>query len=659
MNRGYVREERVKKNEIIILTLLGAALALFLFSPVLYYGKVGTEYITGGQILYSAGIHWGIRIIAGLLMVFFIGAIIAGCRGMERYFPRLLYALFGLFCLLFIVQNITIPPRDYGWGAWLSICCLTGVAALVRGKLYLLTPVLVFLSFPSYDVWILGAFPFFAWFALVPLFMDVRGRELRNVYSMSFIAGLIGYGMTYKWIGAFGAKIPGGYLFIVFMLIPVLSLFFSTGVFLAEFFSRRFERFRVLIYPAVWIFMDWVQSIGFLSFPISFWGHSQYPFTSFIQISAFTGVMGVSFILILFNSLVADWLCRMRGDGISIRNAFRMKEFRPVAALVLAVLLISGIGKIILLSNETSGKGGLRVAMIQSCISPWEDWNGNRFRYLRTLIDYTDRAMKEKPGLIVWSEYATLELISHNYRTGKLDLFEQTVLDVARLNDTPLITGEIGILEDKINGRQFPQNTAAYINRKGEVVDSYAKIHLVPFGEWFPYNRLFPSIQRLALRFGGSMFVPGDEPLLFTIEKRRFGCLICYEGIFFRLCREYRKRGADFLINITNDGWTDTYSGHMQHFAASVFRAVENGLWYVRDGNTGFTALIDPLGRITGSIPILKKGYLAGGMDFSLNRDTFYTRFGDIFLYMVLVANAIMFIMTLAGYAKKRRAMKG
>ena len=93
--------------------------------------------------------------------------------------------------------------------------------------------------------------------------------------------------------------------------------------------------------------------------------------------------------------------------------------------------------------------------------------------------------------------------------------------------------------------------------------------------------------------------------------------------------------GADFS-NITNLGWTDTYMGHMQGFASAKFRAIENGIWFVSAGNTGYTALVNPYGCVTESIPILRQGYLVGDLDFSLNHTTLYSEYGDVILYAAI-----------------------
>ena len=130
--------------------------------------------------------------------------------------------------------------------------------------------------------------------------------------------------------------------------------------------------------------------------------------------------------------------------------------------------------------------------------------------------------------------------------------------------------------------------------------------------------------------------------------------VICYEGIFFRHCRQYRDMGADFLVNITNDGWTDAYNGHYQHFSASIFRAIENGIPVVRAGNTGVSAIIDSCGRISETMPILKKGFITGNVIFSKNGHTFYSLYGDIVLFVSIVFIILLLALVFMGYLKDR-----
>ncbi len=506
---------------------------------------------------------------------------------------------------------------------------------------YLLTSFLMFLSFPSYDVWFLKGFPFFAWISLVPLFVFVRGKSYRDILFYSFIAFLVGNFFTYQWIGNFGAEVPGGYAVILLFLIPSLSVFMTTKILIAEYLSRKFSSLRLLVYPSAWILIDWIQSLGFLAFPWTYWGYSQYPFTPFIQMASITGVMGVSFILVLANALIANAIfdaiaMQSNSNDLSLKNMVRMKSVR-LCALGCALVAVITIAGAIAMCGKNPSRRDFRVAMVQTCIDPWDNWSRNRMRYLAELERETRKAAATSPNLVIWSESATLETISYDFQRGILNEFEIQVLHLAEELQISILTGEIGRLDDYIRRKAHVYNNAVLISKEGKVVKSYSKINLVPFGEWFPYERWFRWVKNIVDSFGASSFTPGSETAVFEVLGKKFGVLVCYEGIFFRHVRRYATLGVDFMVNITNDGWTDTFNGHMQHFAASVFRAIENGRWVVRAGNTGFSSVIDPYGRTVASMPILTKGFFAGDMDFDLNHRTLYAAAGDVFSYLVFL----------------------
>ena len=528
-----------------------------------------------------------------------------------------------------------------------------------KNHYYLLTALLIFLSFPSYDITLLKFFPAVAWFSLVPVFCFNSGRSMRDVFFTSFIAGLAGNLLAYGWIGNFGAKVPGGYIVVLAFLIPSLTAFFVIKIIISEFLSRKFPSYKIFIYPSVWIIIDYIQSIGFLAFPWTYIGYSQYPFTSFIQMASITGILGVNFVIIMFNIIFSEFIISFEKGLSGFRDILSNRYFRQLGAVILLVAIITVSGFIRLSDNgrETDGKV-LKVALVQSCISPWENWSVNRYRYLADLIRYTNESLRTNPDFIIWSESATLELISFRAMTGEKDGFDEQLLKYIKENGKPLLTGEIGLTVKKglRSLRYYPQNNAVLISGNGEVVQTYPKIYLVPFGEWFPYEKWLVPVKKIVESFGGSEFVPGKKPELFTINGLKFGSLICYEGIFFRLCREYRNMGADFLVNITNDGWTDTYNGHYQHYSASLFRAVENGIWLVRAGNTGVTSIIDPKGRVTASFPILKKGFLTGEIDTSQNVETFYSKRGDLILYGSLLFIMVLVLRTTLNYIMEKKA---
>ncbi len=528
---------------------------------------------------------------------------------------------------------------------------------LCKNHYYLLTALLMFLSFPSYDFFLFKIFPVAAWFSMVPLFIYIKGRAMRDVFFTAFISGLAGNLLTYGWIGSFGAKVPGGFIVILLFLIPSLTAFFVIKILVSEYLSGRYPRHRIFIFPSVWIVTDFAQSIGFLAFPWTYIGYSQYQFTPFIQAASVVGILGINFIMVLFNTVFSEYLSAFSGDFAGIRSLTSNRWFASTAAVIalVAVITMAGFTRLAVEDDTGSGKK-LKIAIVQSCISPWENWPGNRFRYLSELVHYTKESLAANPDFIVWSESATLELISFRALTGGDDEFDRRLFEFVREAGRPLLTGEIGLVVKRDKGRMRfnPQNNAILISGAGEFVKTYPKIHLVPFGEWFPYERWFSPVKGLLDSFGASSFVPGEKPMMFNVAGLNFGALICYEGIFFRLCREYRKMGADFLVNITNDGWTDAYNGHYQHYSASVFRAVENGLWMVRAGNTGVTAIIDPKGRAASSLPILKKGFMTGEIDTSRNIKTLYSSCGDIILYVSMLFIAAIGLSIVTGNLRRR-----
>ncbi|MCX7678557.1 MAG: apolipoprotein N-acyltransferase [Spirochaetes bacterium] len=530
---------------------------------------------------------------------------------------------------------------------------ITEILRRAKKHYYLLTSALMFLSFPSYDVWFLKGFSFFAWFSLVPLFMYVRKQGYKEIVFSSFIVFLFGNFFTYQWIGNFGAEVRGGYAIILLFLIPSLTVFMVTKVLLAEYLSRTFYSLRPFIYASVWIFIDWIQSLGFLAFPWTYWGYSQYPFTPFIQIAKITGVMGVTFAVVCMNAIVADAMVDVlqlkEEKKLAVVKIFNEKSIRVCAIGFIFILSIAIINSIIM-PQRSADRKDFRVAMVQTCIDPWDNWRRNRMSYLAELERETRRAAVHLPDMIIWSESATLETFSYDFTQGMFNEFELHVLNLAKELQIPILTGEIGRLNDYIRQAVHLFNNAVLISKEGKVVQWYSKINLVPFGEWFPYEQWFPWVKEIIDRFGASSFTPGSELVLFEVDGRKFGVLICYEGIFFRHVRRYAMRGVDFMVNITNDGWTDTYNGHMQHFAASVFRAIENGKWFVRAGNTGYSTVIDPYGRTVSKMPILTKGFVVGDMDFRINHQTLYSKIGDAFAYAIF---AILGLMTIASFIKK------
>ena len=171
-------------------------------------------------------------------------------------------------------------------------------------------------------------------------------------------------------------------------------------------------------------------------------------------------------------------------------------------------------------------------------------------------------------------------------------------------------------------------NAASVFAADGSLLGRYAKIHLVPWGEYVPFAKLFGFAHGLTRNAG--RFTHGWKRSVFRLNGHHYGIFICYESIFASEIRQFVVNGAEVLVNISDDGWYGDTSAPWQHLNMARMRAVENRRWLLRDTNTGVTAAIDPYGRVTQSAPRHEFTSLAVRYGFSDDL-TFYTRFGDVF----------------------------
>ena len=278
-------------------------------------------------------------------------------------------------------------------------------------------------------------------------------------------------------------------------------------------------------------------------------------------------------------------------------------------------------------------KAVLHVSVLQGNIPQEEKWDAK----IKNIIfekykRLTFMSAIERSDLIVWPETSFPGYLEDE------PVMAAQLRNVVRQSRTDVLVGA-PTLGDLEKGLRF-YNSAVFYGPDGEERKRYSKVHLVPFGEYVPFEP-FLSFVRNFVQIGH--FTAGQERTIFAMATRyqktklkvKFAALICYEDIFPGLVREFCNHGADFLINMTNDAWFGKTSAPYQHAQASVFRAVENRVNVVRATNTGFSCFISPEGRILDSVnengqEIFVTGHK--GADLILRKErSFYTRFGDIF----------------------------
>jgi apolipoprotein N-acyltransferase len=190
-----------------------------------------------------------------------------------------------------------------------------------------------------------------------------------------------------------------------------------------------------------------------------------------------------------------------------------------------------------------------------------------------------------------------------------------------------------------------PYNSAAAVNEFGQRIFSYDKMHLVPFGEYEPFPLIHQVVNSVSEEVGG--FRKGTERSVGKFPNdATFSVFICYEAIYANEVRQFVNRGAQLLINISNDGWFGTSDAAEQHLRMVRVRAVENRRWIVRDTNSGITASIDPYGNV---YRVMKRDVRdSADLPYDFRTDkTIYTRSGDWFAWMCVGVSAILFILTL------------
>ncbi len=505
------------------------------------------------------------------------------------------------------------------------------------------------LSFPTPGVSII------AWIAFVPFFILLMKEGFGRAVVGALLTGIAFNTVYLFWLKEYKhpASLSGGIFLemLYFMAASLLSRFLYRKM---GDMGRPFCSYDVTVFVLGWFVLDYLKTIGFLAFPWGILGYTQYRNLSLIQTARVVGVWGIHFIILYFNaavaSIIATWGKSMppKYHAVPSRQTPGKLQIRALTHLSVAsfLLVISFLHGIAVLSEERGENLRLRrVAMVQANFNPWSP---DLARNLETEIRLTRRALQHDPDFIVWSESSVpfpyeFYLEQNNKYARRVHQFISTVR-------RPFLFGSIEFSGQYENGeyRGDFYNVAVYYD-SGQLKDVYRKIHLVPFGEWFPYGRLFPFVVKILERAGAGDFTPGKEFLVFRGGDFTFSVLICFEDVFGNLARKFVLRGSELLINVTNDAWTGSRKAEIQHFSKSVFRTIENRRSLIRAANGGVTASINPYGRVLVQLEPFTTDYLVSDVPIVDEKSlTFYTKHGDFFPIAAFFLVSILLISLMA-----------
>lgn len=488
------------------------------------------------------------------------------------------------------------------------------------------------LAFPKFDL------SLFAWAAFVPLFYAIEGEPLSRVAGYAWVQGLACYLASLYWVVITlrdFADLPFAIaLGPLVLLAGILALYTALAIWAGEYAARRLEIPSFITMPLAWTAAEWVRSFFPIGFPWDLLGYSAYRNLELIQFAEITGVYGVSALIMFFNAVTYAVL--------TSRYSARVRVW-SLSALTVAMVAALGFGTIRIGQLEQAAPDGeLKVAMVQGNIPQSIKWKPEHLaRSFQVYVDQSELAARQGADLIVWPE-AAAEFFFQPDGSYPVTLagdarYRERLLELARTTGGEILFGAPAL--GYRDGRFGSYNRAYLVSGRGRVESYYDKIQLVPFGEYVPARRVLGYfVNKIVEGFGDQ--IAGADQTIFNVKGAKLGVLICYESVFPDLTRRAVKRGAQILVNITNDAWYGQSSAPYQLLAMAAMRSAENKVPMVRVANTGISAIISPTGRVTAptglfvsDTEIERVGWRKSG--------TVYSAVGDLFAEICFALTAV------------------
>ncbi len=513
-----------------------------------------------------------------------------------------------------------------------------------------LTILLLSFSFPS------PCISYLAWIALVPWFIIISIGYKVGLFS--YLIGFLFFVFNLSWlwfVTGFGE----------ILLSLFLALYFYVFGIVLHYLHRRLKLPLIFVAPFIWVALEYLRSFPYFGLPWFFIGHSQYLNLPLIQFADITGVYGISFLIVVSNAAIADLAEQffLKINYNSGTDSFatpkkKSKVFWPtiiiIPCLLISLVLFYGYFD---LKRNLASTNGPNICVVQGNVPQGVKITADKEEKKEILLKYTNLSLKasgEEADMIVWPETMVPGIlnIDPNILNREIDrLSKESVQKITDATSANLILGGTAIDIHDANALYF--NTAFYYDRQGSFVDRYDKIYLVPFGEFIPFEKwlsFFSHLVPYSVSLSG-----GKRRTIFELDTRKgdknykFGIVICYEDTVAPLVRHFRKDGADFMVNITNDAWFHDSSELDQHLAIMVFRAVENRISITRAANNGISSFIAPNGEICDYLVKDGKykeidGILCNKIRFENSVNSWYTKHGDVFAFSCLSVTVILLL---------------
>ena len=447
-------------------------------------------------------------------------------------------------------------------------------------------------------------------FCIIPFVATIYNEKPSKLKMYSW--GFSSYFGTIWWMAC--VDISGLRFFIVSGTI-LLAMFFALkylflGI-ISSFAVNKNRRLSFLFIPALWVVFDYLFLFGEMSFPWMFDGYllSQYLYLS--QITSVTGIWGLSFLAVISAVVLYETI-------------FEKRKTACLKIIIITILIICLFGFLRIKPVETYEQ----KALVMQPNADQQNWHGESslIKSIDILDSLFEESLKLNNGIYIIPESGIFAYF--DYRP----LCKSTVKDWLKKYNSPIIFGTLDPISDENDIVTSAYNSAFFATPQNNEYQRYNKQKLVPFVETMPFSNTFPMINRLDL--GGGSFSAGTQNTVWEFEENlKIAPMICYESIYPNFVRKRINSGADFIVNITNDGWFGRTTAPFQHAEMSRVRAIENGTGMVRCANSGVSFSVDCYGRYLSKTKLYTREVIEMPVTKPLE-STIYRKFGDWFAYL-------------------------
>ena len=504
--------------------------------------------------------------------------------------------------------------------------------------LAVLGAVLFALSHPNYLN--LNGFPFLAYAALLPFFLLLKRTKLKFSFLWGAFSGCFSYFLFNFWIIFF-------HPLAIYIIIGKYCIIYSLLFFVLKIIDSYVVKYGFIFQAIAWVAFEYFNTLGFLGYSYGIMGYTQWNFPVLIRVSSIFGVWGISFLLVFFSACVASFLFALYKEK-DIKNVYKRYKLPMMIWLgtFFAFILYGAFIKI-----DFSDNSKVKIALVQPNHDPWVgnfEVYKNNYEDLKIL---SEKALKDYPDLdlVVWPETAFIPRIKLHYKysdsSNPSSSLVRDLLNFLNNQRVPFLIGnDDGVLDEKfsdnsldnLEDKRLDYNAALLFIPKKNVLppepQTYRKTHLVPFTEHFPYQKLFPRLYEFLKENDTHFWEKGKEANLLEFKNLKIGTPICFEDSFGYISKAFSRRGANIIINLTNDAWANSAVSQYQHLSMAVFRAVENRLPVLRATSSGQTAFIDQNGNIQKMLqPFIKDSLIADVTVLTERHKTVYSYLGDFF----------------------------